>query len=303
MSVIYKEKRYKTELKNGHLTLNLSGKKITRISSIEGLEDLHDLKVLNLSNNSIFEIEGLKELRNLKVLNLANNSINEIKNLENLTNLVWLNLNKNPIHTLKGLDTLARLRRLNLYNCKIGEIESFDNKQWKQWLLSVALGKNPIYSDLYKIIENKEKLRRMTEEQRTQKNIDPKLWQIADLTHFKLIYRKDQSSDQEETFMKIILLDEVVRDQQEFKVQTKHTFVKLFSVSTTIGLVLIALGSFWIFNILVNPGLVCGYNGCRPKNPDELLLDLVDPILLIIFGALILSASVVTLVKKARRKI
>jgi hypothetical protein len=300
MSVIYQNKTYRAKRKKGHLSLDLSGKKITHVSSIEGLEDLHDLEVLDLSNNSISEIEGLEALRNLNVLNLANNSITEIKNLENLTNLVWLNLNKNPIHTLKGLDTLAKLRLLNLYNCKIGEIESLENKQWLQ---GIALGKNPIYSDLYKIIKKKKKLRKMTEEQRKQKNIDPKLWYIADNTHFKLIYRKEQASDQKAissaiSSMKTIRLGYVVRDQQEFRVQRKYTFIKLFSVFTTIGLALIAFGSFWIFNVLVNPGRVCDYSGCRPKYPDEIMLDLADPILLIIFGTLSLSLSVVLLVKK-----
>ena len=119
MSVIYQNKTYRAKRKKGHLSLDLSGKKITHVSSIEGLEDLHDLEVLDLSNNSISEIEGLEALR---------------------------------IHTLKGLDTLAKLRLLNLYNCKIGEIESLENKQWLQ---GIALGKNPIYSDLYKIIKKK----------------------------------------------------------------------------------------------------------------------------------------------------
>ena len=204
MSVIFQKKTYKAKRKNKHLTLNLSGKKIIHISSIKGLESLHDLEVLNLSNNSISEIEGLEALRNLKVLILANNSITEIKNLENLANLEVLILNKNPISILKGLDTLAKLRQIDLYNCKIGEIESFNNKQWLQ---RMALGKNPIYSDLYKVINKKKKLRKMTEEQRNQKNIDPKLWQIADNTHFKLIYRKEQASDQKEKSSKGIVSD------------------------------------------------------------------------------------------------
>jgi hypothetical protein len=193
MSVIYQNKTYKAKRKNGQLTLNLSGKKITEISSIKGLEDLQNLDVLNLNNNQISEIEGLEALRNLKVLILSNNSISEVRSLENLTKLNVLILNKNPIHTLKGLDALVNLRRLDLYNCKIDEIESFDNKRW---LNTMALGKNPIYSDFSKVIKKKKKLRKMTEEQRNQKNIDPKLYQIADNTDFQLIYRKKQESDQ-----------------------------------------------------------------------------------------------------------
>lgn len=189
-SVTYQNEMYKTKRRSGYITLNLSGKKITRISAIEGLEDLHALEYLNLGNNSISEIEGLETLRNLKVLNLANNSITEIKNLEYLTNLVRLNLNKNPIYTLKGLDALQKLKKIYLYHCKISEVESFGNKQS---LETMALGKNPIYSDLGKIIKKKKKLRKMTEEQRNQKDIDPKLWQIADNTHFKLIYRKEET--------------------------------------------------------------------------------------------------------------
>ncbi|NHJ20203.1 MAG: hypothetical protein EAX91_04605 [Candidatus Lokiarchaeota archaeon] len=191
MSVLFKKKAYKAKRKKGRLTLNLSGKKITHISSIESLEDLHDLEVLNLSNNSISEIEGLETLRNLKVLILANNSITEIKNLVNLTNLELLILNKNPIYILKGLDTLENLKEIDFFKCKISEIESFSNKQS---LEKMFLGKNPIYADLYKVVSKRKKLRKMTEEQRNRKGVNPKLWQIAENTHFKLKYKPEQGS-------------------------------------------------------------------------------------------------------------
>ena len=71
-----------------------------------------------------------------------------------------------------------------------------------------------------------------------------------------------------------------------------NKILKAFFLVFFSGLALIALGSFWGFNILVNPGVVCNYNGCRPKYPDELLVDFVGPTLLIIFGALILSITV-----------
>jgi hypothetical protein len=190
MSVIYNKKKFKAKRDWEGLTLDLSGKKITQISSIEGLEDLHELAFLNLSNNQISEIEGLERLRNLKGLNLANNSITEIKNLKYLTNLEYLNLNENPIYILKGLDTLENLKVIHLFKCKISEIESFSNKPSLEILF---LGKNPIYSQFSKVVKKRKKLHKMTEEQRNQKNIDPKLYQIAANTHFKLKYRKKEN--------------------------------------------------------------------------------------------------------------
>lgn len=86
-------------------------------------------------------------------------------------------------------------------------------------------------------------------------------------------------------------------------VQKKHNFIRIFIFVTAIGLVLTVLGIFSIYYTLTVPKQFCDYNGCRPAYPDEYLADLVYPIFSFILGALMLSLSVVMLVKKTQRKI
>ena len=55
-----------------------------------------------MNGNRIKELKGLEELTNLRVLDLSSNEIVELGGLENLTNLDDLRLEGNPIyHTLQ----------------------------------------------------------------------------------------------------------------------------------------------------------------------------------------------------------
>ena len=110
--------------------LNLMGKGISAISEIEGLENLPDLRVLNLGGvlrkNHITEIKGLDALVNLQELDLGSNRITEIKGLDTLVNLQKLNLISNKITEIKGLDALVNLQELDLGYNQITEIKGLD---------------------------------------------------------------------------------------------------------------------------------------------------------------------------------
>jgi len=121
--VTYREKTYK--VKKG--TLILKNKGISSISEIEGLENLHALKQLDLSDNNISEISGLDHLENLYNLNLSNNKISEIKGLSNLRNLRFLRLSFNSIQEITGIDSLKSLMTLYLNENNIEEIKGLDN--------------------------------------------------------------------------------------------------------------------------------------------------------------------------------
>ena len=102
MSILYNGKEYRVKKnKKGFLKLNLSGKEITEISEIKGLETQTDLNALILNNNNITEIKGLETLKNLIRLELRDNQITEIKGLENLANLEVLSLENNNIENIK----------------------------------------------------------------------------------------------------------------------------------------------------------------------------------------------------------
>ena len=115
MFVEYRGKTRKVKkLVGGGFQLDLSGKKITNISQIKGLDQLTDLIILDLSYNNISEIHGLDSLKDLKKLDLDGNKITEIKGLDNLTKLETLNLGQNNINELKGLQKLENLKHLRL---------------------------------------------------------------------------------------------------------------------------------------------------------------------------------------------
>jgi len=152
MSVEYNGIKYRAKKKgmgeSSRLTLNLSGKGITNISEIIGLETLTNLHVLKLNDNKIAEIKGLETLNNLIQLELRGNQITKINGLENLINLEELTLESNKIESIRGLDTLKNLHVLNLFWNKITQIESFQNKEN---LSRFLFSRNPIYSQVQEI--------------------------------------------------------------------------------------------------------------------------------------------------------
>ena len=98
------------------------------ITEIKGLDNLVNLRELDLSYNRITEIKGLNNLVNLQKLDLSDNMITEIKGLDNLTNLQKLDLSNNMITEIKNIDNLSNLQTLDLTNNMIIEIKNIDNK-------------------------------------------------------------------------------------------------------------------------------------------------------------------------------
>ncbi len=73
---------------------------ISKISEIEGLDFLRNLKKLDLSNNQIEEIQKLKDLKSLTHLMISNNKLKDLKNLrflQSFPNLEYLDLCGNKI--------------------------------------------------------------------------------------------------------------------------------------------------------------------------------------------------------------
>lgn len=107
--------------------LDVSFLGITDISEIKGLEELTELKRLDLSSNEIFEIKGIDKLINLEYLSLGGNNISEIKGLGNLVNLKGLILCRNQINEIKGLENLINLFYLDISENPISEIKGLEN--------------------------------------------------------------------------------------------------------------------------------------------------------------------------------
>ncbi len=96
------------------------------IKSIEGTDNLYNLKQLHLPNNLITELSGLDNLKNLLVLDINDNEISELKGLDGLSMLHILRLRNNPIGRLSSLDNLSNLQLLNVSGTEITELCNLD---------------------------------------------------------------------------------------------------------------------------------------------------------------------------------
>ncbi|NFN56845.1 DUF5050 domain-containing protein [Clostridium botulinum] len=101
--------KYLTSLRYLYLNnMNLTG-------DLSFLENLTDLRVLDLSRTGISNISILDKLRNLSELYLGGNNIIDLSSLENLTNLAKLDLvENNDITSIYALRNLINLRYLTL---------------------------------------------------------------------------------------------------------------------------------------------------------------------------------------------
>ncbi|KAL4439369.1 hypothetical protein ABPG74_017032 [Tetrahymena malaccensis] len=102
--------------------LNIS---FSNIQKIQGLNKLKELKDAILCNNQIQQIGGLEENKQLTSLDLSYNKISEIENLNHLTKLTVLNLSSNIISLIQCIDNLKNLSQLFLENNKIKKIDFF----------------------------------------------------------------------------------------------------------------------------------------------------------------------------------
>jgi len=95
---------------------------------IENLENLINLRNLDLNENQISKIENLNKLTNLNSLYLGCNKISKIENLKKLVYLRSLNLYENQINKIENIDLLINLERLLLFKNKISKIENLESQ-------------------------------------------------------------------------------------------------------------------------------------------------------------------------------
>jgi Leucine-rich repeat (LRR) protein len=98
------------------------------------MDNLPNLKKLNLSNNNLTKIEGLDNLRNLEYLDLEGNKINLIENLELSTN--EFTFNTDELKITQQIRLLKKLKKINLKNnpitcdiLNIAEIHKLESRE------------------------------------------------------------------------------------------------------------------------------------------------------------------------------
>jgi len=99
--------------------LNLANRKIKDISIISGLSGLIQLSLIG---NQITDVTALRALTDLAGLDLKINQITDLTPLSKLTNLIWINLNSNQIESLMPLIPLKKLSRLYLNDNQITDL-------------------------------------------------------------------------------------------------------------------------------------------------------------------------------------
>ena len=105
------------------------------------LENLTQLKRLDLGYSQISDISPLANLTNLTYLNLQSNQISDISPIANLTQLEFLWLVYNRISDISPLANLRRLTRLGLYTNRIRDVSPLAGLVNLEVL---SLGNNPI---------------------------------------------------------------------------------------------------------------------------------------------------------------
>lgn len=114
---------------------NLEELKITGAKSIE-LNNLHQLKVLDLSNNiNVDKLDCFDDLPQLEQLGLAemycknSHEIVQLHRLKKLRKLKWLSLMETQLSTLEGIEELTQLEYLDLYETDITDITRLNQLQ------------------------------------------------------------------------------------------------------------------------------------------------------------------------------
>jgi Leucine-rich repeat (LRR) protein len=129
-----------------------------KISNIEPLRQLNNVEEVCLDNNEIRDINALENIASIESLSLSSNRIEDISNLKDLKNLEKLDLSKNEIKDISPLSEIKYLENLNLSSNKINNIDKLANLED---LNSLYLEKNLVTSfsgvkDIYNNIKNKD---------------------------------------------------------------------------------------------------------------------------------------------------
>lgn len=98
-----------------------------KISVLDGIENLTNLKELILDQNFVEDLNPLADLINLQKLNLRANNINNIAPISKLVSLEELNLGNNSIGEVDSLSSLIELRKLGLDQTEISDVAPLSN--------------------------------------------------------------------------------------------------------------------------------------------------------------------------------
>jgi len=123
-------KIYESDVKD-ITVLDATGK---NIKELLGIENLVNLKSLNLEKNSISNIEPLRQLSNLEELCLDSNDIKDVSALENITSIKSLSLSTNRIDDISDLKNLTNLEKVNLDSNEIMDVSPLSGMKYIKYI-------------------------------------------------------------------------------------------------------------------------------------------------------------------------
>ncbi|XP_067906541.1 leucine-rich repeat and IQ domain-containing protein 1 isoform X2 [Heterodontus francisci] len=98
-----------------------------QITSMHGLENCSNLRVLELSHNNITRIGGLESLKKLQRLVVDHNQLINTKGLSETPTLLYLDCSFNYLDSIEGIDNCGLLQSLKLQNNSLSELPRFGN--------------------------------------------------------------------------------------------------------------------------------------------------------------------------------
>jgi hypothetical protein len=98
-----------------------------QLTSLEGIENLVNLKILDCWNNQLTSLEGIENLVNLEALSCSNNQLTSLEGIENLINLEKLWCSNNQLTSLDGIENLVNLEKLWCSNNQLTSLEGVEN--------------------------------------------------------------------------------------------------------------------------------------------------------------------------------
>jgi len=104
----------------------------TNITSINALYELRELDYLDMSHTNIENISALENLSGISYIDISNTQISNIEVFKNIHNLKYINIDSTPITSLKPIFNSSAIRKINANNTNI------DNSEFEAFLL-----KNP----------------------------------------------------------------------------------------------------------------------------------------------------------------
>jgi len=119
--------------------LVLSSNSITRLTYLPVT-----LENLNLSNNNIFSLEGLEKLTRLYILDISCNQVESLKPLQNCSSIRCLYASHNRVSSMQGLERHPQLLEVELEGNQIVKRESLESLNINTAICVVNLKGNPV---------------------------------------------------------------------------------------------------------------------------------------------------------------